>query len=170
MADLMLKEGEQRQEPTLVNQFIEPLARLRSEVDRVFEDFPIRWPAFGSLPTRINAFMPSPAVEMTETEEAYNVNVEVPGIPASEIEIEVDQGALVIKGEKKEEKEEKERNFTRSERIYGAFERRIRLPEDANVDKVEANSSNGVLKISIGRNREAAAPRRKIEIKESATS
>ncbi len=165
MSDQMLAESKPRRETGLVEQIMEPLTHLRDEVDRVFDDFPMRWPALGRLPSQFAALLPTPAVEMTETNKAYKITVEVPGIPANEIEVEAEKGLLVIKGEKKEEREEKERDYTRSERSYGAFERRIGLPSDADLDKIEAKASDGVLKITIARDKKAAPERRKIEIK-----
>ncbi|HEX9806657.1 MAG TPA: Hsp20/alpha crystallin family protein [Alteraurantiacibacter sp.] len=164
MSDLMLREATPHQETSLVEQFMEPITRLRDEVDRVFDDFPMRWPAFARLPARFGALLPTPAIEMTETDKAYKINVEVPGIPASEIEVEAEKGLLVISGEKKEEREEKERDCVRSERSYGAFERRIALPRDADLDAIEAKASDGVLTITVARDRKAAPERRKIEI------
>jgi HSP20 family protein len=164
MSDLMLAPAKSKQETGLVEQFVEPFARLRNEIDRVFEDIPARFPAF-AIPSRLTALLPTPAVEMTETDKAYKVSVEVPGIAPKDIEVEVEKGLLVIKGEKKEEREEKERHFARSERSYGAFERRISLPADAELDKIAAKTADGVLKITIPRDKKAAPARRKIEIK-----
>lgn len=152
-----------KQPAGFVEQFMEPLVRLRDEVDRVFDEFPVSWPSL-AIPSRLAALMPAPAVEMTETDKAYKVTVEVPGIPADKIEVEAEKGLLVIKGEKNEEREEKERDYTRSERSYGAFERRIRLPADAELDEIRAKASDGVLKITIPRNKAAVPARRKIAI------
>lgn len=163
MAEQALAPTKPRTPGTVFEQFLEPLSRLRNEVDRAFETFPARFPAF-AVPAQLAALMP-PAVEMTETDKAYKVSVEMPGIPAAEIDVEAEPGMLVISGEKKEEREEKERDYTRSERTYGAFERRIALPRDAQVDQISARVSGGVLKITIPRDHKAASARRKIEIK-----
>lgn len=164
MADQALAPAKPKQQLGFVEQFLEPLSQLRTEVDRVFDDFPVRWPTFNLSP-RLAAFLPSPAVEMTETDKAYKITVEVPGIPADRIDVEAEKGLLVIKGEKKEEREEKERDYTRSERSYGSFERRISLPADAELDAIHAKASDGVLKITIPRDHKAVPSRRKIEIK-----
>ena len=147
-----------------IEQVLQPLSQLRTEIDRAFNDFPARWPGL-SIPPRLASIMPMPAVEMTETDKAYKVAVEVPGIPAADIEVEAVEGLLVIKGEKKEEREDEEQDFTRSERSYGAFERRIALPQDAKVGDISAKASDGVLKITVPRDTKAASARRKIEIK-----
>ena len=88
----------------LSQQFLEPFHRLRDEVDRMFDEFPARWPSLHLSP-RFAAGLPVPAVEMTETRKAYKVSVEVPGIEPEAIELQVDQDMLIIKGEKSEVRE-----------------------------------------------------------------
>ena len=70
----------------------------------------------------------------------------------------------MIKGEKQVEREEKERDFTRSERSYGVFERRIALPADAELDKIHAKTTNGVLTIRVPRGARHESARRKIAV------
>jgi HSP20 family protein len=141
---------------------VEPLTRLRNEVDRLFDDFPARWPRFdlGSF----TAAMPIPAVEMTETEKAYRLSVEVPGMDSSEIEVSVVGDRLVISGEKKEEREEKEKNYLYAERTYGAFERQIELPPGADAEKIKAAVRKGVLRITLPKTDKATNGKRRIEI------
>lgn len=141
----------------IAERFLEPFARMRSNMDHLIDDFPARWSAF--------QFAGVPAVEMTEADDRYEITVEVPGIPAEDIDLQIDRDMLVMKGEKKEEREEKDVDYVISERSYGAFERRIALPADAQVDKVQANSENGVLQISIPRSPGATSNRRRIEIR-----
>ena len=140
----------------------EPLTRLRSEVDRLFDDFPARWPRFDLA--RFGAAMPVPAVEMTETEKAYKLSVEVPGIDASEIDVTVEGDRLIISGEKKEEREEKEKNFLYTERSYGAFERQIELPPGADPENIKADVRKGVLRITLPKTEKAANGKRRIAI------
>lgn len=151
-------------EAGLSQQFLEPFHRLRNEVDRMFDEFPARWPALHLSP-RFVAGLPVPAVEMTENKRGYKISVEVPGIEPEAIELEVDQDMLIIKGEKTEEREEEDREYALSERSYGAFERRITIPQDAMADKIEAKAKNGVLHISIPRDTKASPERRRIEIR-----
>jgi HSP20 family protein len=121
---------------------IEPLSRLRGEVDRLFDDFPLRFPPFDGGPA-------APAIEMTETDTAYKITAELPGIVREDIEVAIDGDMLRIAGEKKTEREENERGYRLSERSYGRFERHIRLPGAAKSDKVRARSSNGVLTVTV---------------------
>lgn len=141
----------------------EPFSRLRGEVDRMFDEFPPRFPA-SYLGTRYLASLPMPALEMKETDKEYRLSVEVPGVAIEDIELSVDNDMLVIKGEKKEEREEKERDYSISERSYGAFERRVSLPPDSDFASIKASSENGVIRIIIPRDHKLANRQRKIEI------
>ncbi len=148
--------------PTFTDQLIQPLSRLRSEVDRLFEDFPARLPSFQF--GRLTAALPMPAVEMTETDKGYKLSVEVPGMDASDIEVSIDDRTLVITGEKKEEREEKEKDYVYSERSYGSFERRIALPAAADTETIKAKVRKGVLQVSLRKDESASRAARKIAI------
>ncbi len=148
---------------SFTEQLIEPFARLRGEVDRLLEEFPARWPSVQF--DRILPQLPTPAMEMTETDKAYKISIEVPGMEAKDIEVSVENDMLVVSGEKKEEREEKERDCYRSERSYGAFERRVALPPAAMADKITAKAKDGVLQITIPKDPAAAeSNKRRIEI------
>ncbi|HET9427002.1 MAG TPA: Hsp20/alpha crystallin family protein [Allosphingosinicella sp.] len=148
--------------PAFTDQLIEPLSRLRNEVDRLFDDFPTRWPTFRF--GRLAAAIPAPAVEMTETSKAFKLSVEVPGMDAGDIHVSVDNDMLVISGEKKEEREETEEGYLYSERTYGAFERRIELPAGADSLNVKAKVRKGVLQITLPKDQKAESNKRRITI------
>ena len=78
----------------IAQQFLEPFNLLRSEVDRMFDEFPARWPALH--PARFMGGMLPPAVEMTETPQSYKISIEVPGIDPEEIVLQVEGDRLVI--------------------------------------------------------------------------
>lgn len=151
-----------RSAPSFTEQLIEPLSRIRSEVDRLFEDFPGRWSSMQFA--RFAPRMPLPAVEMTETDKAFKLSVELPGIEAKDVDVTVEDDMLVISGEKKEEREEKEKDYYFSERSYGSFERRIALPPAADAGKIKARAKNGVLQITLPKNEKAGQNKRRIEI------
>lgn len=147
--------------PSFTETLIEPLARLRNEMDRLFDDFPSRWQTVRfALPTGLLV----PAVEMTETKKAYKLNIEVPGMDATDIEMHVQDDAILISGEKKERREEDEKGYSYSERSYGAFERRIELPPGADAKGIKAKVRNGVLEIIVPKKPEAAGQRKRVEI------
>jgi HSP20 family protein len=150
--------------PAFTEQLFEPFGKLRSEIDRVFEEFPSRMPAFRF--GRLGWGTPVPALEMTETDDAYKLTAELPGMDAGNIEVTVADGILTINGEKKEEREEKEKDYYFSERNYGAFERSMKLPSDAAADKITAKSKDGVLTITMPKDQNAAAHKRRIAIED----
>ena len=101
----------------------------------------------------------TPAVDIFETENHdLVVRAEVPGLNREDIEVSVENGALVLKGEKKFDAEVKEENYRRIERAYGAFHRSFTLPNTVDAGKVSADYRNGVLTVTLPF-REEAKPR-----------
>ena len=152
-----------------------PFANLRQEMDRLFEDFgkgffasPFRPFEFEPVWSRATAVASAPAVDIAESDKAYEITAELPGMDEKNIEVKVANGGLTIKGERKEEKEQKEKDYYISERSYGSFERYFRIPEGVDIDKIEANLKNGVLKVVLPKKAEAQKPEKKVEIKAAA--
>lgn len=105
----------------------------------------------------------APSLEISETDTEIHVKAELPGLSAEDVEIEVADGILTIKGEKKEETEEKDRRIHHREVVYGAFARKVSLPTDVKAEKAKASFEKGVLSIVLPK--EERALHRKIEIK-----
>jgi HSP20 family protein len=124
--------------------------------DRFFEDFELPSPFSEEL-----TFMP--AFDVSETENELIVKGEVPGMDQKDIDINLSDGLLTIKGEKKHEKEDKNENYHCVERHYGKFSRTMRVPFEVEADKVDATYKDGVLKVTLPKS-ETAKPK-KIEIK-----
>ena len=101
----------------------------------------------------------TPSVNIHEDEGAYALSVELPGLKKEELEIEVDGGVLILKGEKKFESEKSEKGFHLVERRYGKFTRRFSLPETVNADGIEASMADGILTLTIPKI-EAPKPKR----------
>ena len=91
----------------------------------------------------------TPSVDIHENESELVLSAEVPGIEDKDIEIEIENNTLSIKGERKIEKETKEENYHRIERSYGSFYRSFTLPTNVNQDNIKAEYDNGVLRISL---------------------
>jgi len=110
----------------------------------------------------------APAVDIAESDKAFELTAELPGMDEKSIEIKLVNGGLTIKGEKMQEKEEKKRNFYLHERHFGAFERYFRLPEGIDAERIEATFKKGVLAVTLPKTVEAQKAERKIEVKTAA--
>lgn len=97
----------------------------------------------------------APVVDITETEERYQVSAEVPGVKKDDLTLEVQEGVLTLRGEKKQEREDENEKGRRLERIYGAFSRSFSLPGDADADHIDASFKDGVLTVRIPKRAEA---------------
>lgn len=99
----------------------------------------------------ISAAGPSfmPAAEMHETPDAVELKIEVPGMAAKDLDIKVTSEAVAITGERKVEKKIEEKGMTRSEFRYGQFQRIIPLPTRIQNDQVQAEYTNGVLRLTL---------------------
>ena len=105
----------------------------------------------------------APLVDIAEDEKEYVVKAELPELSRENLRVTVENGTLIISGERKFEKEENAKKYHRIERSYGTFARSFGLPEDADAEKVDADFKDGVLKVRIGKS-EAARPKQ-IEVK-----
>jgi len=91
----------------------------------------------------------SPAINTREGEDAYYVEVDLPGIKKEDINIQVEDNTLVISGERKIKEEIKEENYYKIESRYGSFSRSFSLPEEADIENIHAESKDGVLEIVV---------------------
>jgi HSP20 family protein len=110
----------------------------------------------------------TPAVDIEETADAYIIHADVPGVPAKDIEINVENGLLEISGERKLEKEVEERGVRRFERVFGKFYRSFRLPESADIENIKAKTNHGVLTVIVPK--KAVAKPRKIAVEDAESS
>jgi len=106
-----------------------------------------------------------PVVNTREADDAYYIEVELPGVKKEDINIDVNEDTLTISGERKIKEEHKDDTFYKVESVYGKFERSFSLPEDVDTDKIEATSKNGVLEIKIPKVQKVEKAPKKIEIK-----
>jgi len=137
----------------------DPLTYLHTQINRMFDDLwgGSRWPAESA------SF--SPQLDVKETEKEIQVCAELPGIESKDLDLELTDDELTIRGEKRTERESDEKGRYWSERSYGSFERTIPLPSEVDGDKAKSEFKNGVLRITLPK-REGAKPRsRKIEVK-----
>ena len=142
---------------------LDPLGRLRDEIDRLYDDY-----SFARPPRSIFAFSAradlNPAMELATTDSGYELSVELPGLEEKDIDVEFADGVLKISGEKREESEKKQSGYLMSERRYGSFCRQLTLPTDADPETIGAKFAQGVLKVEMRRDQTSASRTRKIKI------
>lgn len=90
-----------------------------------------------------------PALDLSETADAYTVELAVPGLKPENLDITIENNVLTVKGEVKQESEEQKRNYHRIERRYGAFTRTVGLPTSVRADAITADLKDGVLRLDI---------------------
>ncbi|MBS1872511.1 MAG: Hsp20/alpha crystallin family protein [Acidobacteria bacterium] len=108
----------------------------------------------------------APAVDILETENELLLKADLPGVEMKDIDIQMENGTLTLRGERKYENQKTEGGYHRIERSYGSFARYFTLPETVNVEAVKAEFKNGVLTVTLPK-KELAKPRQiKVEVKE----
>ena len=105
-------------------------------------------------------------MDVSETDKEIEITAELPGLEEKDVQINVSDNILTIRGEKKAEKEQKDKNYRLVERSYGSFERSLELPDDVNADGIKASIDKGVLKVVVPK--PAPAQSKKIEVKSAA--
>ena len=166
--------------------------KAKSEIGRIdpFEEMremmeawsPFRWgwnrPVWSAWPTRALHPMATmfedpwvfngdwvPAMDVIEDEKATVVRLELPGVEAEKVNVRVDEGCLVVEGERERETVEENGEVRRRERRWGKFYRSVSLPEGADADKISAEYDKGILTVRVPRPEIKAAKGKKIEIK-----
>lgn len=135
----------------------EPFVALREEFDDLLSRF---WgdEEEGWFTGRI-----APSVDLAETDTAIEARMDLPGMTADEIDIQLSQNNLTVSGERKEEKEDKHRTWHRIERRSGSFSRSFTLPCGVQEDEVVAEFRDGVLTITMPKDEEHKARRVKVK-------
>jgi HSP20 family protein len=136
---------------------------FQRNMDRLFEgmmgDRPIMLPGYRA------AGEMTPRLDESEDDQAYHVDIELPGMDENDVEVTLSDGLLTISGEKKAAEVEKEEKLFRRERAYGSFRRMLPLPGAVDEAKIKAAFRNGVLTIDLPKTKEAQAKVRHIEVK-----
>jgi HSP20 family protein len=138
-----------------------PFLTLHREMNRLFDDVFNGFGLASRGPALMEGHFSWPRVELTETDKVLNVTAELPGMDEKDVQVELADGVLVIRGEKKVENDGDGKLF--SERYYGSFERQIPL-DGVQQDKAEASFQNGVLKVSLLKSEDARQNVKRITI------
>jgi HSP20 family protein len=139
----------------------DPFTTLQREVERVFEDFSRGFSTFAATTTEL-----TPKMDATETDKEFELTFELPGLEEKDVEVNVSDNVLTIRGEKRAEKEQKDKDYRVIERSYGSFARSVELPEGIDSDAIKAMITKGVLKVTVPK--PAAAVTKKVDIKAAA--
>jgi HSP20 family protein len=140
-----------------------PFEAFQREMSRMFDDF------FRGVPTRFTGaeapFGTMPRVDVSETDNEYEVKAELPGLEDKDINLQLANNVLSIRGEKKAEREEKDKNYFLSERSFGSFQRSIPFPTEVEEDQVQASFKRGVLTVRLPKTERAKSQAKRIEVK-----
>ena len=117
---------------------------LRRHWSRFFDD----WPSETAITTKPETFF-NPACDIDETDTHYLMTFDLPGVSKDDVKVEVNDNRVRVYGEKNEERKEKKNGRRLVERQYGSFERSFTLPSQVDAAKVEAQFTDGVLKITV---------------------
>jgi HSP20 family protein len=149
-----------RREPAL-RVAAHPAVPLVDEMNRLFDDF------FRDYPVAPAEARFVPSLEVEETVDAVKISAELPGLEDKDFQLTLEDGVFALKGEKRSEREEKDekRGWTRTERSYGGFERRITLPCEVVAEKASAEFKNGVLRVTFPKQAEAKPKAHTIQVK-----
>jgi HSP20 family protein len=135
---LIVQSAKKYKEFNVINRF-DPFRELRRHLEALSEK--------GDGAPNLSSF--SPAVNTRETETAYLIALDLPGVEKDAIAVDLKDNTLTIGGERKFENEVKEENYFRLESRYGRFERRFSLPDNADAEAIEAAFKNGVLTLTL---------------------
>jgi HSP20 family protein len=142
----------------------DPFSSLHREMNRMFEDFARSFDVAPWSGWEKEGF--HPRTDVRETDDAVLVTAEIPGLEEKDFEINLTEGVLTLKGEKRHEHEEKEKGAVhRIERGYGSFQRRVPLPCEVEAEKATAEYRNGVLSVTLPKAPSAKRPVHRIEVK-----
>jgi HSP20 family protein len=107
----------------------------------------------------------SPSADITETDTAYLIKAEIPGVNKQDVKVSVQDGMLTIQGERKMEKEEKGKKFHRVECSYGSFVRSFRMPDDVDENSVNAEFKDGMLNVTLVKSAKPKPKSIKVDVK-----
>ena len=138
-----------------------PVLSLHREVNRLFDDV-FRGFDLPSTFGRLSGAGMWPNVEIAETDRDLRITAELPGLDEKDVEVLLEDGMLILRGEKKSETDDGDRYF--SERFYGRFERRIAVGSEIDQDKVKGSFRNGILTVTLPKTETARSRTKRIAI------
>jgi len=145
----------------------DPFTALQDQMQTLFDDVARQFgmPQWPSLGGELASGFVRPSIDIKENENNYTLEIEIPGVNKDDVNVEVENDALIVRGEKRHEKDDSKDNYHVVERQYGSFQRVLDLPADADREDIKASFNDGVLRVTIGRQPEKArSGARQIEV------
>lgn len=136
------------------------LNQLHGEIDRMVN---ARSGAYGDDASQLAAADWVPAVDIREDDDRFVIHADVPGVDPNDIDVQMDNGVLSIKGERQSESTEEQEGYKRVERVRGSFFRRFSLPDTADAESISAKSEHGVLEIVIPKHKQVQPKRIRVD-------
>lgn len=137
---------------------VDDLFDIQDNINKVFGNY------LTSRGTQARVIGWMPPVDITESENEYQIKADIPGMKKEDIKISLEDNTLTISGERKEEKEEKGKNFVKKEKTFGSFMRSFSLPHSVDSKGIKAAYKEGVLNITVPKSEESKPKEIKIEV------
>lgn len=137
-----------------------PFTVLQQEIDRLFDGFGRNFSTFAAPAAMM------PRMDVSETDKTVEISAELPGLETKDVQLNLADNMLTIRGEKKSEREEKDKDYHLIERSFGSFARSVALPEGVKAEDVSAEIAKGVLKVTV--KKPAPKQSKQIDIKTAA--
>lgn len=145
--------------------FITPFYDFQQEIDNLFKNFYRSLPATDIKFDNLNL---NPSVDIIEDDKNLKVELEMPGVDEKDINVSIDNGMLIIRASKQTSKKDEGKNYVLREIGYGAYERRIPLPDNADSDNAESTFKKGMLWVNIPKKATDTSKVRELEVKKAA--
>jgi len=128
---------------------VRELNTIQHEMNRLFNAF-FETPGPGNTGVQTSSLRRwIPAMDLVETDDAFVLRADLPGVTDDDVKIEVEDNVLTVSGERKAEHEQRKEGYYRVERAFGSFSRSLTLPEGVDPEAVRASFGNGVLEVRI---------------------
>lgn len=146
--------------------YVDPFSPFHEEMDRLMNNVfgAQRMPLWPRAMAGIDKMSMMPSMDVEDTDQAYTISVELPGMAEDDVEVSVDDGLLVIAGEKRMGESRDEDNVYVSERRFGRVQRALRLPDGIDEEGIEAHVDKGVLTVVVPKTDEIPTPSRQIPV------
>lgn len=154
---------------------LEPFALLQMDANRLFDEVWRQATGMAALPamraarpfaaTTAAPFFGQPATDAKETDKAYVLTIELPGLKREDIDLQLRGDAILVSGHKAEERDDSGSTYRISERRFGRFERSFPIPPDVDRERIEAEFKDGVLRISLAKDEVSGPQNARIEVR-----